>query len=126
MQIRFTDPCEFLRELRERGPDVEPVVRVTKLLRAYDQLPLARLFVVASYLRAAEHRGDTVLLVVLERFVGDVWPGHAERNRQILARADTLVSLVAEMTARAAYRPTGGAPEVRAGYYDDGAVGVAH
>jgi hypothetical protein len=96
LKVAFSQPDEFLDELRARPPDVEPVVRITGLWRSTAHYPLQHLYVVATYLRAA---GGTPRVVELRHYLGQVFAGdpgghgdpgnarvRAERMRQELAR----------------------------------------
>lgn len=97
LRVRFSDPEEFAAELRERGPDVEHLVRITnRWRRDTDGLPCRHLSVVAGYLRSA--RNGLPVLYELVYYAGEVWDGlnaevtartreRAERARQIVVRA---------------------------------------
>jgi hypothetical protein len=106
--VRFSSPAEFAAELRARGPNVEPVVRLTfrwtaasgalPLQAASGALPLHHLSVVASYLRRLS---DGALVVhELTHYAGDIWRGiptdGSERSRARASEARDLVARTAE------------------------------
>jgi hypothetical protein len=76
--VRFNDAEEFCQELARRGPDIEPVVRLTRrFLPArsdkYGQLPYSHVQVVATYLRRGGGAGPVI--VELATYCGQRWPG---------------------------------------------------
>jgi hypothetical protein len=90
LKVAFSEPGEFLAELRARPPDVEPVVRITGLWQSTAHYPLSHLFVLASYVRA---EGGVPRLVELRRLMGQVFAadrtGHGDPSGAI-ERAETL------------------------------------
>jgi hypothetical protein len=82
LRVRFNDPAEFAEELRARGPNVEPVVRVTYRWTAdTGGLPLRHLSVVAGYLRRLP--GGAILPTELVHYAGEVWHGLNEQASQL-------------------------------------------
>ncbi|GEM_PF-6310341 len=80
VRIAFSNPGEFLAELRQRGPNLEPIVRVTFRWTAdANGAPISHLTLLASYLRQV---GDVVTVVQLARYVGAVWSGAADQASQ--------------------------------------------
>jgi hypothetical protein len=116
-RVRFVDPDEFVRELKARGPDVEPVVRLTRRWRPDPAgLPLRHLSVAAGYARRA--RGALVLYE-LDHYAGEVWQGlNGDASRRTLERARRTHGVV-ERAAR------GLGLEVAAGVYDAASTRVA-
>ena len=98
MKLRFTNPDEFLTELRQSPPNGEPILRIT-VRHQLDRTTGAfrHLTVVASYLRLLEDKEKPLALIVsLESYQGEDWgPGfdtsHAARQRaeDLLARLNT-------------------------------------
>ena len=69
--LRFTNPEEFLAELRERGPNVDGTLRLTFRWQADTEgLPISDLWVVANYLRRLDP--ETLAVVRLDHYVGGV------------------------------------------------------
>jgi hypothetical protein len=111
VSVRFNQPSEFVAELQARGPNLEPLVRLTLVgrrgqLRDGTPLPVQELSVHASYLRRT---AEVVQLVTLETFVGDWW-GIPDQDARTQERADQVLDLV-----RAAAEAAG--LEVAAGRY---------
>src|SRR4051812_31798902 len=75
--VHFSNPDEFLAELRARGPNLEPVVRITfRWTRDESGAPLVHLTLLANYLRRLGDDpggGVVVSIVHLGRYVGAVW-----------------------------------------------------
>ena len=88
LRVRFNNPAEFAAELRARGPNLEPVVRLTYRWAAdANGLPLRHLSVVAGYLRRLP--GGTVVATELVHYAGEVWRGlHEEASQRCQQRAD--------------------------------------
>ena len=80
VRIAFSNPGEFLAELRQRGPNLEPLVRVTFRWTAdASGAPISHVTLLASYLRQV---GEVVTVVQLVRYVGAVWSGAADEASQ--------------------------------------------
>ena len=94
--VHFSNPEEFLAELRERGPNLEPVVRITfRWTRDESGAPLVHLTLLANYLRRLGDDPATgvVSIVHLGRYVGAVWEeGRDEVSDRCRAEADRLRS----------------------------------
>lgn len=94
MKLRFSDPEEFLNELRRSPPDAEPVLRVT----VRHQLdPATRVFrhltVIATYLRTLDHPSSPVpLAVTLESYQGEDWGSGWETSTHTHRRTGELLS----------------------------------
>src|SRR5262245_12694443 len=77
LAVHFSNPDEFLAELRAREPNLEPVVRITfRWTRDESGAPLVHLTVFANYLRRLGDDpggGVVVSIVHLGRYVGAVW-----------------------------------------------------
>ena len=114
LRVRFNSPAEFTDELRARGPNVEPVVRLTyRWTRDANGLPLHHLSVVASYVRRLPC--GRIVVAELAHYAGEVWRGlHEEASQRCRERAGR----ARDDVARAA-RELG--LEVCAGVYIDGA-----
>lgn len=81
--VRFNLADEFCAELLQRGPDVEPLVRLTRRTTRTDQLPVTHLTVVAGYVRHVANAlcGEGHLEIVrLETYCGQVWPGRGDET----------------------------------------------
>ena len=119
IRLQFSSHEEFLSELRERGPNLEPVVRVT-LRHSPDAsgAPFLHLTVLATYLRRIDEVGPVPVVAVaqLAEYVGTILPGLPdEESRETRARADELRATVARVagalghaTAAGAYAAGGG------------------
>jgi hypothetical protein len=71
VRVVFSSPDEFLQELRRRGPNVEPLLRLTlRWTRDESGAPIHHLSVVAGYLRRAN---GVVTLTSLRHYVGGLW-----------------------------------------------------
>lgn len=80
VRVAFSNPGEYLAELRQRGPNLEPLVRVTFRWTAdASGAPVSHLTLLASYLRQV---GEVVTVVQLARYVGTVWSGAADQASQ--------------------------------------------
>lgn len=108
--ITFQQTTAFLDELRARGPNVEPVVRVAKSmtqdrLRLGEGEPVAApswsVFVEATYLRYVRYKPEVLALVKLREFVGQEW--HTidgvvkdEHYRELQVRLNGVLDAIAE------------------------------
>jgi hypothetical protein len=99
VRLLFGSHDEFVRELRERGPNLEPVVRVT-FRRTADASggPLTHLTLLASYLRLVDdgnHSVPVVVVVQLAEYLGSLWIDHTdEASRRCRERAEHLRTAV--------------------------------
>lgn len=108
LRLLFSGHEEFLSELRERGPNLEPLVRVT-VRRTPDAsgAPFVHLTLIATYLRRVDEAGPApvVAVVRLAEYVGAVWPGLPdEESRESRARAEALRATVARAAGELGYR----------------------
>lgn len=72
--VAFSDPDEFLSELRDRGPNVERVLRLTfRWTPDESGAPVSGLRLVATYLRRVAP--DVLAIVQLDHHLGVVWHG---------------------------------------------------
>ena len=97
--IAFSNPDEFLAELRDRGPNVDGVLRLTFRWRAdVDGAPVSDLWVVANYLRRLDP--TTLAVVRLDHYVGSAWRDAedpaADPNRQRAAALRTRIAEAAQ------------------------------
>ena len=113
--VRFSNPEEFLAELRERGPNLEPVVRITfRWTRDESGAPLIHLTLLANYLRWLGQLGDdparaVVSVVHLGRYVGAVWEeGRDEVSDRCRAEADRLRTELAQAAQALGFQVGGG------------------
>jgi hypothetical protein len=120
--VRFSDADEFLAELAERPPDVEPIVRLTRRFipahsKQYGPLPYSHVQVVATYLRRGLGDADDPLrLVELTTYCGDRWPHMSGPNEEVDARAERVMALVQARAGQLGYA-------VAAGVYQPAAEG---
>lgn len=117
MRLKFSHPAEFLNELRQSPPNLEPVLRTTVRHQLDSATGAFRhLTVVATYVRALAGRDDPVpLLVLLERYVGEDWgPGFKESD----ATRQRTEAILAELRTAASELEL----EFRPGYYDPSAL----
>jgi hypothetical protein len=86
--VAFSNPDEFAEELNARGPNVEPVLRLTFRWAAdRDGGPLTDLWVAASYLRRLD--AGALAIVRLSHYVGAVWNERDDApSRRVRERAD--------------------------------------
>ena len=80
--VAFSSPDEFLAELRDRGPNVDGVLRLT--FRWHPDAagaPVTDLWVVANYLRRLDPA--TLAVVRLDHYVGGVWQGIDDRASEL-------------------------------------------
>jgi hypothetical protein len=107
-QLIFSQPEEFLDELRELGPNLEPVVRLTREYRMTRIAPIENLFVVATYLRQVNGH---VLIVTLRTYVGQVVRTHEDPGTEkVHERARELMDRIGQAARAQGYT-------VRAGCY---------
>src|SRR5262245_17662498 len=98
LRVRFSDPDEWLHELAERPPDLEPVVRITAQFEMTKSYPLQNLIVVGTYARCAGPDGRPGLVVELRRYIGQLFAattGTAESQHDpqgVRARAEELIN----------------------------------
>lgn len=100
-RVLFSSHEEFLGELRERGPNVEPLVRLT-FRRTSDAsgAPIVHLTLLATYLRRIDEAGPVpvVAVVQLAEYVGSIWPGLPdEESRESRERVEELRATVARV-----------------------------
>ena len=97
--ISFTNPDDFLDELRDRGPNVDGVLRLTFRWHPDAVMPVTDLWVVANYLRRIDPA--TLAVVRLDQYIGAVWQDIDDRasalNRE---RADRLKTRIDEEARR--------------------------
>ena len=117
-RLQFSSHAEFLAELRERGPNLEPVVRVT-FRKSPDAsgAPLYHLTLLATYLRRVDEGGPSPVLAVvrLAEYVGSIWPGLAdegscetrERAEELRATIECAVGELGYQAAAGVYEPGG-------------------
>ena len=116
LRVSFTSPAEFADELRARGPNVEPVVRLTyRWTAGANGLPLQHVSVVASYVSRLS--GGELVLVELAHYAGEVWRGlHTEASERAHERADKAHEHVAAAVHALGLEPCAGtyaAPNAR-------------
>lgn len=69
--LQFSNPDEFLTELRDRGPNVDGTLRLTFRWRPdAEGMPISDLWVVANFLRRLD--AETLAVVRLDHYVGGV------------------------------------------------------
>ena len=108
VRVKFTNPDEFIEEVRERGPNVEPVLRAT-FRRTPDETgaPFHHLSVVATYLRRIA--ADIVAVIELRRYVGPVWSGvDDQESRRRCERAGQVLRAIENASRAAGYTPAAG------------------
>lgn len=86
LRLFFSDHEEFLDELRVRGPNLEPLVRVT-FRRSADAsgAPLTYLTLLATYLRRVDDgTGITPVIAVVQlaEYIGSQWIGLGDQESQ--------------------------------------------
>jgi hypothetical protein len=104
--VKFNFEEEFIDELRDHPPNMEPVLRVTRLYTDSATLPLKHVSVVATYLRDV---AGVIQLVRLDRHVGQLLGQHDANGVQDKANA-----LIEQITQAAKAKGL----EVRAGIYE--------
>jgi hypothetical protein len=89
-RLAFSSPGEFLEELARRGPNVEPVLRLTfRWTRDAEGAPVRDLCLVAGYLRRLA--GGVVTLTTLRHPLGAIWEDGADpRSWEVRERAAAL------------------------------------
>jgi len=94
MRVRFHDPGEFLTELRQSPPNVEPVLRLTVRRRVDPGTGVINhLTVVATYLRQLPQGGQPLpLVVLLEAYQGEDWGAGFEDSQQTRDRTQSLLA----------------------------------
>jgi hypothetical protein len=116
--LAFGNPDEFLAELRDYGPNVDGVLRLTFRWHPYESgAPINELFVVANYLRRIT--SDVLQIVRLDHDVGEVWSeapdGGSQRTRERAVQIRDRIRAAAEALGF----------EVRAGTHVAGGAGHA-
>ena len=98
MQLHFNDPDEFLTELRQAPPTLEPVLRLTVRHHLDRQTGVFRhLTVVASFPRVLPGpTGPLPLVVLLESYQGEDWGNGIEESRKTRQRAEILLKRLRE------------------------------
>ena len=86
VRLVFSNHEEFIQELRERAPTLEPLVRVTFRKTADGSgAPLTHLTLLATYLRLVDDGAGPVAVVVvvqLAEYLGSVWIGRSDPDSQ--------------------------------------------
>jgi hypothetical protein len=104
--VKFNFEEEFNDEFRDHPPNLESVIRVTRLFTDSVTLPLKHVSVVATYLRDV---GGTIQLVRLDRYMGQMLGQHDANGVQ-----DKATALIEQITQAAKAKGL----EVRAGIYE--------
>jgi hypothetical protein len=101
VRVAFSDADEFVREVRLRGPNLEPVLRATlQWVRGPEGAPFYDLYVLATYLRRIAP--GVVALTELRHYAGVVWvESDDERPQRVEELARRLLGAV-EHAARKA------------------------
>jgi hypothetical protein len=107
VSIRFGNLETFCAELAERGPNVEPVVRICQQVRqaeseTYGPLPLENVWGHVSYLRRT---GDVLQVVALHLYLGQRWThaGGTPDRADVKTRIDQLYDRVHGLCRARAY-----------------------
>jgi hypothetical protein len=114
VRLLFSAHAEFIEELRQRGPNLEPVVRVT-FRRSADGsgAPLTHLTLLATYLRLLDGGAGpapVVAVVQLAEYLGSVWVDPTDReSRRCQQRAEHLRAAVVRAAEDLGLRVAGGA-----------------
>jgi hypothetical protein len=100
MKLCFHDPDEFIRELREAPPNLEPLLRLTVRRRLdLETGAIHHLSVVATYLRLVTHAPEPLpVVVVLEAYQGEDWGPHFEGSRKTRERLEALLTRLRSVT----------------------------
>jgi len=106
--VRFNDPEEFLCELAMNPPNLEQLVRATKLFEQTNQFPIRHLSVIATYMLL---RGSGLFRVSLRRYCGQIWEHSPDENQKIYDKADEILRRIDEAAAKLHL-------ETRAGIYE--------
>ena len=93
VRLLFSNHEEFIEELRERGPNLEPLVRVTfRKTAAGGGMPLTHLTLLATYLRLVDGgSGPAVVIAVVQlaEYLGSLWIDPSDPDsRRCQARAE--------------------------------------
>jgi hypothetical protein len=90
LRLAFSSPDEFLAELARRGPNLEPVLRVTfRWTRDADGAPVRDLCLVAGFLRRVAD--GVVGVTTLRHHLGEVWEDATDsQSRSVRERATGL------------------------------------
>ena len=89
--VRFSDEGEFLEELKERGPNIDNMIRLTKSFEHSDTLPLQNVSVVATYLRDTP---PVIQRIKLLRYCGQRYSvgGEDSVSRKVMKSADEIMT----------------------------------
>jgi hypothetical protein len=125
VRVRFTRHTEFIQELRERAPNVEPVVRVAFRKTADGSAaPLTHVTLLATYLRRLDDGTGpaTVLAMVrLAEYLGSVWIDPTDQeSRRCRERAELARAAVVRAAEGLGLRVGDGAYEAGEPAVDDG------
>lgn len=91
MKVQFNSFEEFVADLRRARPNVERMVRVTNSFTTSNISPAVKhVENVAGFLRRA---GDSVILVELTRYCGDLW-GIGAQDDQVMRKATEFVEQI--------------------------------
>jgi hypothetical protein len=86
LRLLFSSHDAFIEELRERGPNLEPMVRVTYRKRADGSgAPLTHLTLLATYLRRVDDgTGATPVIIVVQlaEYLGSLWIDLSDHDSQ--------------------------------------------
>jgi len=116
MKLRFHDPEEFIAELRQAPPNLEPLLRLT-VRRRLDPATgvIHHLSVVASYLRRFSGAPEPLaVVVILEAYQGEDWGDGFEGSRRTRQRLEALLNRLRTITTELGL-------ECRAGVYEPAA-----
>jgi hypothetical protein len=113
-RVLFSSHEEFLEELRERGPNLEPLVRVTfRKIADGSGAPLAHLSLLATYLRRVDGGTSPVAVVTVVRLsehLGSIWIDPTDQDsRRCQQRAGQLRAAVVRAATDLGLRVAGGA-----------------
>ena len=113
VRLVFSSHEEFIQELRERGPNLEPLVRVTFRKTADGSgAPLTHLTLLATYLRRLDDgAGSPVVVVVVQlaEYLGSLWIEPTdEDSRRCLQRGEHLRADVVRAAEELGLRVGGG------------------
>ncbi len=114
MYLDFTDPGEFITELEQRPPNVEPVVRLIHIQRPArvggGVAPFNDLMIEAAYLRRQEGGTDVAPLIVrLRVYCGELWgEGFEKQDAPRLAHANEIGTVIRAAVERAGLTTGGG------------------
>ena len=119
--VAFSNPDEFLAELRDRGPNVDRVLRLTfRWHTDASGAPVTDLWVVANYLRRLDP--GALAVVRLEHHAGGVWwsginDAASEESRRraedLRQRIDAAARALGIEVRAGTYRPSPPAEEAR-------------